>query len=286
VPATEREPCGGEFAVMKGVELKLGGKTILDYVDLTVREGELLALVGANGAGKSSVMRCLAGVWQPTSGEIKVEGLDRRDDDLAIRRFTTYLPPEPSLLSLSIRENMRVFAETYRVEEDGFHERMDALLRMFDLKDKQDASAGQLSKGELKKACVACVLVTGARLYIMDEPFTGGIDPRGYDSLRRVLGELAANRHITVVFATQVLELAVQLADRVAVVNGGRVLAVGTVDDLREAAGVQKNAHFSEVFARIASKDTLVPVEDFLANIRTGFAAGPPQGDAAKPEAE
>jgi len=91
---TKRGAVGGPFATMKGVELKIDRKTILDYVDLTVHEGELLALVGANGAGKSSIMRCLGGMWQNTAGEIKIRGLDRYDDDLAIRRFTAYLPGE------------------------------------------------------------------------------------------------------------------------------------------------------------------------------------------------
>jgi ABC-2 type transport system ATP-binding protein len=262
-----REPWGGEFASMKGVELKIGARTILDYVDLSVNEGELLALVGANGAGKSSVMRCLAGMWEPSAGEIKVDGRDRATDDLAIRRFTAYLPPDPALHRISIRENVRLFAEAYRVEEPVYRERQDALLRMFDLKEKQDASAVGLSKGELKKACLAAVLVTGAKFYILDEPFTGGIDPRGYDSLRRVLERLAANRKITVVFATQVLELAVALADRIAVVNNGRILAVGTLQELREAAHAEPAATFPEVFARLASKDTEVPVEDFLSRL-------------------
>jgi ABC-type multidrug transport system ATPase subunit len=252
---------------MKGVELKIGARTILDYVDLTVFEGELLALVGANGAGKSSVMRCLAGMWEPTSGEIKVNGLARTKDDLAIRRNTAYLPPDPSLHSISIRENVRLFAEAYGVEEPVYRERQDALLRMFDLKEKQDTNARSLSKGELKKACLAAVLVTGASFYILDEPFTGGIDPRGYDALRRVLEKLAANRKITVVFATQVLDLAVALADRIAVINNGRVLAVGSTEELRESAHVDESATFAEVFGTLASKDTEVPVKDFLSQL-------------------
>lgn len=264
---SDRDPCGPEYATMKGVELKIGGRTILDYVDLSVREGELLALVGANGAGKSSVIRCMAGMWEPTAGEIKVGGLDRQTDDLAIRRNTAYLPPDPALHSISIRENIRLFAEAYCVEEPVYHERQDALLRMFDLKEKQDTSAQSLSKGELKKACLAAVLVTGASFYILDEPFTGGIDPRGYDALRRVLEQLASNRKITVVFATQVLDLAVALADRIAVINNGRVLAIGTIEELREAAHVDKSATFAEVFGRLASKDTEVPVGDYLAQL-------------------
>lgn len=262
-----RAECGDVFVEMKGVELRLQRTTILDHVDLTVHKGELLALVGINGAGKSSILRCMAGMWRPTKGDIKIDGLDRSDDDLAIRRFTAYLPPEPSLHSLSIRENVRLFAEAYGVEEKDYHERMDSLLRMFDLKEKQDKNALFLSKGELKKACLAAVLVTGAKFYILDEPFTGGIDPRGYNSLQRVLERLASNRDLTAVFATQILELATALADRIAIVNYGRILAIGTVDELREAAQLGSDVPFGEVFARLASKDSDVPVETFLASL-------------------
>jgi ABC-type multidrug transport system ATPase subunit len=259
-----RGKTGDVFLEMNGVDFRVGGQTILDHVDLEVLKGELLALVGINGAGKSSILRCMAGVWEPTSGEIRIDGLDRKTDDLAIRRFTAYLPPDPALHSLSIRENIRIFAEAYGVEPAEYRRRMDSLLRMFDLKDKQDKNALMLSKGELKKACLAAVLVSNARLYLLDEPFTGGIDPRGYDSFRRVLERLASNRDITAVFATQVLELAISLADRIAVVNYGRVLAVGTTEELREAAHLGPDVPFGEVFARLASKDSDVPVQEFL----------------------
>jgi len=249
---------------MKGVDLRSGKRTIMDHVDLEIRRGELLALVGANGAGKSSILRCMAGVWRPTDGEITVNGLDRCGDDLAIRQFTAYLPPDPILLPLSVRENLRVFAEAYGVGETDYRERMDSLLRMFDLKERQDSGVSSLSKGEVKKTCLACTLITGAGFYILDEPFTGGIDPRGYNAFRQVLDRLAANRDITVVFATQILELALSLTDRLAVVNHGRIVAVGTTEELRTAAGVPSGAAFDEVFARLSSRDSQVPVQRFL----------------------
>lgn len=260
-----RQPAGPPILTMRGVDLRIGRRTVLDHVDLDVHKGELLALVGANGAGKSSVLRCMAGVWEPTAGTITVNGLDRFADDLAIRRFTAYLPPDPSLRALSLRENLRVIADAYDLGEQQYRERMDSLLRMFDLKHLQDSRVNTLSKGEKKKACLAMVLITGASCYLLDEPFTGGIDPRGYAALRRVLDRLAANRDVTVVFATQVLDMAVALADRIAVVNGGRILAIGTVDELRKTAGAAAGVPFDEVFARLGSRDTDVPAEHFLA---------------------
>ena len=260
----ERKPTGEPFAEMRGAEFSVKKKTVVDHVDLTINRGELLALVGLNGAGKSSILRLLAGIWRMSEGTVTIDGLDRLEDDLAIRRFTAYLPPDPALHGVSIRENLRIIADAYNVDENVFYERMDSLLRMFDLKEKQDVSGASLSKGELKKACVAAVLVTGARFYILDEPFTGGIDPRGFEALRQILSRLAANREITVVFATQITELASSLADRIAVVNYGRILAVGTEAELRERAGLEEGATFHDVFVNLASKDSDVPAHDYL----------------------
>ncbi|MCK5844255.1 MAG: ABC transporter ATP-binding protein [Victivallales bacterium] len=263
-----RDAVGDTFISMSGVDLTISDRTVLDHVDLDVAQGELLALVGGNGAGKSTVLRCLAGLWRPKTGTIEIGGLDRFDDDLEIRRFTAYLPPNPEFdYSNSIRENVAFFAEAYGLPEKLSRDRMDSLLRMFGLKDAQDKAMVALSKGERKKTALACALISGARLYLLDEPFTDGIDPRGYAALKEVLEKLAANREITVVFATQILEMAVELADRIAVVNYGRILAVGTPDELRLAADLPKTASFAEVFAKLASKETEKPANDYLESL-------------------
>jgi ABC-2 type transport system ATP-binding protein len=250
------------------VDLSIAGNTVLDHVDLEVRKGELMALVGGNGAGKSTILRCMAGIWRPTAGTITIDGLDRFDDDLEIRRFTSYLPPNSEFELIStIRDNVMLFAKAYNLPDSLCRERMDSLLRMFGLKEVQDKTMGALSKGEKKKTALACALISGAKLHLLDEPFTDGIDPRGYAALKQVLNKLAANRGITAVFATQILDMAVELADRIAVVNYGRILAIGSPDELRSAAGLPESAKFAEVFAKLASKDTDKPANDYLESL-------------------
>ena len=262
---TGREPSGETFISMSGVDLKLAVNTVLDHVNLEVKKGELLALVGGNGAGKSSVLRCMAGLWCPDSGSITVNGLDRFENDLEIRQFTSYMPSEIHIPKhLSVRESIRIFAEAYNLSEDLYRERMDSLLRMFGLKHSQDKVLTNLSKGEKKKTALACSLISGAELYILDEPFTDGIDPQGYNALRQILDKLAGNRDITAVFATQILDMAVSLADRIAVVNYGRILAIGTPDELRKSADLPESAPFDEVFAKLASRETQQPAEEYI----------------------
>ena len=261
----KRDPVGETFVLMSAVDLKLSGETVLDHVDLEIKKGELLALVGGNGAGKSSILRCMSGLWKQEKGTISIDNLDRFDDDLAIRKFTSYLTPETHIPThLTIRESVRVFAEAYGLTEELYRNRMDSLLRMFGLKENQDKIIGALSKGEKKKTALTCALISGAKFYILDEPFTDGIDPQGYNALRKILNKLAEDRDITAVFATQILDIAVSLADRIAIVNYGRILAVGTPEELREAANLPEAVAFDEVFAKLASNETQKPAEDYM----------------------
>lgn len=261
----KREPVGDTFLSMSAVDFKILGETVLDHIDLEVKKGELIALVGGNGAGKSSVLRCMAGLWKPEKGTVTIDNLDRFEDDLAIRKFTSYLTPETHIPKhLTIREGVRVFAEAYGLTEELYRDRMDSLLRMFGLKSNQDKVIGALSKGEKKKTALTCALISGAKFYILDEPFTDGIDPQGYNALRQVLNKLAEDRDITAVFATQILDMAVSLADRIAVVNYGRILAIGTPEELKEAAHMPASATFDEIFAKLASKETQKPAEDYM----------------------
>jgi len=133
-------------------------------------------------------------------------------------------------------------ADAYGVDPALARERLHALLDMFDLAEKQDAATHPLSKAEAKKAARAGALVTGAHLYLLDEPFTGGIDPRGYHALMQVTGELGANRRVTVVFTTQILELAEELADRVALIDNGHLLAFDSVAGRRSRAELGASA--------------------------------------------
>lgn len=261
----QREPVGDTFACMSKVDLKINRETVLDHVNLEIKKGELLALVGGNGAGKSSILRCLTGLWSPDKGNITINKLDRFKDDLEIRSFTSYLTPETHIPKhLSIRESVRIFSEAYGLPEDLYRERMDSLLRMFGLKSCQDKVIASLSKGEKKKTALTCSLISGAQFYILDEPFTDGIDPQGYNAFRKILNKLAENRNITAVFATQILDMAVTLADRIAVVNYGRILAIGTAEELRKYAKLPETAAFDEVFAKLSSKETQKPAEEYL----------------------
>ncbi len=214
---------------------KFGRETVLDRLSLEIEEGELFVLLGRNGAGKTTLLKCLVGLYVPIEGTITVGGLDRRADHLAIRRFTAWLADRPNLYwTFTGRGWLEMVAGVYDVEPATSRAQIDELLEIFELAEIAGKRIAYYSSGQYKKLAIASVLVTSARLYLLDEPFTGEIDPPGIAAVKEILGEMRRRRDITVVMSTQIADVAEPLASRVGVLHGGRIAAAGTVDELRE----------------------------------------------------
>ena len=237
-----------------------GGKVALASTSLNVRRGELLALVGPNGAGKSTLLKCMAGLLRPQTGSIVVDGRDRFREHLAIRTFTTYLPDQPNIfLHFSGAEHLQLIGDLYGVEKGERDRRIKSFASLFDLTEVLEQPVATFSNGQYKKLALAATFLTNARIYLLDEPETGGIDPPASAALSQILQALRDRHDVTVVWATQVLDLAEKLCDRFAIVDDGRVKACGTLPELREKAG-EPNAGLDRIFAILTgkTKDRLV----------------------------
>jgi ABC-2 type transport system ATP-binding protein len=237
-----------------------GGKVALAETSLNVRRGELLALVGPNGAGKSTILKCMAGLLRPQTGSIVVDGLERFRDHLAIRTFTTYLPDQPNIF-LHFRgiEHLQLIGDLYGVEKMERDRRIKSFASLFDLTEVLEQRVATYSNGQYKKLALAATFLTNARIYLLDEPETGGIDPPASSALSQILQALRDRHDVTVVWATQVLDLAQKLCDRFAIVDDGRIKACGTLPELREKAG-DPEAGLDRIFAILTgkAKDQLV----------------------------
>ena len=237
-----------------------GGKVALADTSLSVRRGELLALVGPNGAGKSTILKCMAGLLRPQTGSIVVDGLDRFRDHLAIRTFTTYLPDQPNIF-LHFRgiEHLQLIGDLYGVEKMERDRRIKSFASLFDLSEILEQRVAAYSNGQYKKLALAATFLTNARIYLLDEPETGGIDPPASSALSQILQALRDRHDVTVVWATQVLDLAQKLCDRFAIVDDGCIKACGTLAELREKAG-DPEAGLDRIFAILTgkAKDQLV----------------------------
>jgi ABC-2 type transport system ATP-binding protein len=235
-----------------------GVKPVLRDVSLTINKGEVVALMGPNGMGKSTLMGVLAGLLWPLKGYVEFDGNRRRrteEEELAIRRQVVYLPAEPWLpLAMSGRQWMLAVGRIYGIDEDRLLDHVERLLTLFDLESQADTPLSGYSTGQRKKAAVCCALVTEAPVMLLDEPFAGGLDPSGILALRRVLQHLARGDNFTIVMATPVPELVEELADRVAVLKDGRVIAYDTLAGLRATTGVA--GRLDEVYEKLVSPRT------------------------------
>jgi ABC-2 type transport system ATP-binding protein len=211
----------------------------LDGVDLAVQEGTVLGLLGPNGAGKTTTVRILATLLRPDEGRATVGGLDVVRDAQAVRKLIglsgQYAAVDENLTG---RENLWMFARLYQLPSGEGRGRGDELLRQFDLEDAGDRVAKTYSGGMRRRLDLAAALVGRPRLLFLDEPTTG-LDPRSrlgmWDVIRRQVRE--GN---TLLLTTQYLEEADELADEIAVVDHGRIIASGTADELKTQVGGER----------------------------------------------
>ena len=228
-------------------------QVVLDRLSLSVRRGEIYALLGENGSGKTTLLKILAGLYAPVEGRVTIDGLDRQRDHLAIRRFTAWLADQPLLYSdFSPRKWLEMIAGIYEVDPAVRERRIAELLDAFNLRELERKQIASLSSGQYKKTAICGALVTGARLYLMDEPFTGEIDPPGVATFKEIFRELRRRGDVTVLFSTQMVDQADQLATRAGILHHGRIAHEGTPAELKERFGAST---MEEVFTRATGRD-------------------------------
>ena len=207
------------------------GKTLaLSGVDLTVARAETLALLGPNGAGKTTLMRLLSGIERPDAGKVSLEGLGDPAQP-AIRRAIGFAPQALAVYpQLSARENLRFFAKLYSVPRAELDARVEYGLQVADLQGRADDRAGSFSAGMQRRLNLACAVVHRPQLLLLDEP-TVGVDPHTRNHL---LDSVAALREtgVALIYSTHLMEEADRLCDRIAIIDHGRLLTVGTREAL------------------------------------------------------
>ncbi len=214
---------------------RFGTYTAVNRFTFSVRDGELFGFLGPNGAGKTTTIKMLTGLLRPTSGKASIGGFDIERQPLDAKRLFGYIPDNPFLYEkLTGREFLDLMADLYGVIHTDRARRITDLLRLFDLEDKGRELIQGYSRGMRQKISLAGALIHAPKLILLDEP-TVGLDPRGSRTMRDVLTELT-RRGVTVFISTHILEVAEKLCDRVAIVNRGEIIALGTVDDVKEGA--------------------------------------------------
>lgn len=208
----------------------------VDSLNLSIPPACIFALLGPNGAGKTTTIKMLMGMLQPTSGTLKVCGLDAFNDSVAVKTQVGFLPDEPVFYDfMRGREILQFAGEMHGMTRKSISDKITSLAERLQLADALEEFADNYSRGMKKKLGLMCALLHDPQLLILDEP-TNGLDPHGTQVLHALMREVAASGR-TVLFSTHLLDQAERLCDRVAVVNRGQLAAEGTLEGLRQKFG-------------------------------------------------
>jgi ABC-2 type transport system ATP-binding protein len=215
---------------------KVFDRPAVDRLDLVVRPGELYALLGPNGAGKTTTLRMVAGLLKPDAGDIRVFGIDARAEPHAAKHLIAWLPDEPMLYDkLTPLEYLEFVAGLWGIEAEIAMTRAEQLLGWLGLWPHRDERCEGFSRGMRQKAALAGALIHDPKLLILDEPLTG-LDAAVARQVKDLLRERVA-AGATVILTTHILDVAERLADRIGIIDHGRLVAEGTLEELRARAG-------------------------------------------------
>lgn len=226
---------GGGDPLIKTTDLtkKYGQLTAVDRLSLTVNPGQIFGFLGPNGAGKTTTIKMLAGLLAPTAGTAEVCGIDVAKDPVKVKSLLGFVPDTPDVYEkLTARELLEFVADLRKMDRNRADTRIQELLALFELSDRQNELLGGYSHGMKQKVCIACALLGEPKVLFLDEP-TVGLDPRSARLVKDILRKTAGDGG-TVFLSTHVLEIAERMCDRVGIIQNGRLIAEGTIDELRK----------------------------------------------------
>jgi ABC-2 type transport system ATP-binding protein len=238
---------------IKDLRKEYGGFFAVDGLSVTVPQGCFFGFLGPNGAGKTTTIRILTGLVIPTSGEISVLGMRIPDHAYEIRRLIGIVPDDTLLFDhLTGFEYLQFVGRMYGLSRDLAMERSRELLMLFELAQEQRKLVGEYSKGMRKRLAMGAALIHRPKLFLMDEPFEG-VDAVGARLMKDILLE-QVQRGATVFLTSHVLEVVERLCDRLAIINHGKILAQGTMSELRAQATKQAGS-LEEIFVSLVGAD-------------------------------
>jgi ABC-2 type transport system ATP-binding protein len=238
---------------LRGVSKVFGSRRAVDRLDLCVRAGELFAFLGPNGAGKTTTIKMVCGLLSPTEGTVRVGGFPAATQEA--RQLLAYVPDQPFLYEkLTGREFLRFVVEMYGIERHVASRRIAELIETFELNDFVDELCESYSQGMKQRVVFAAALVHDPKILVVDEPLVG-LDPRSARIVKDIFLSQARSG-VSVLMSTHLLSIAEELADTIGIVDHGRMLAVGTLAELR---------------ARVHSSG---PLEDLFLTLTGGFRPG------------
>ncbi len=235
---------------VEGLTKVFNGTTAVDNISFEMYEGEILGLIGPNGAGKTTTLQMLLGLTTPTSGAVRIFGLDlkkNREEILTKVNFSSSYISLP--FSLTVRENLTVFARLYGIKERK--KRIDELLEVFEIGDIANVPTRRLSSGQITRVCLCKALLNNPRVLFLDEP-TASLDPDIADKTRRLLQRIRRENGLSILYTSHNMKEMEEMCDRILFMDRGRVIALGRPEEIEAKF---HGASLEEVFLKIARQD-------------------------------
>ncbi|KAB2496531.1 ABC transporter ATP-binding protein [Priestia filamentosa] len=233
-----------------------GGYTrnpVLKDISFEVKKGELVGLIGLNGAGKSTTIKHVIGTMEPREGTISINGKTLKQDMETYRSQFTFIPETPVLYEeLTLEEHLRLTAMAYNIDENTYEKRLPVLLKEFRMDKKLKWFPAHFSKGMKQKVMIMCAFLVQPSLYIIDEPFLG-LDPLGIQSLLDLMVEMK-DQGAAILMSTHILATAEKYCDRFIILHNGKVHASGTIEELRMQFSMPK-ASLDEIYVALTKED-------------------------------
>jgi ABC-2 type transport system ATP-binding protein len=241
---------------------RYGSFTAVDGVSLDVPAGQIHGFLGPNGAGKTTTIRMIAGLLKPTAGRILVNGHDLAGEPELAKASLGFIPDRPFIYEkLTAGEFLRFHAGLYGLDESLVPGRVTEMLDLFELGRWQHELVESFSHGMKQRLVMAAAFMHRPRAVLVDEPMVG-LDPRGARLIKEVFRKMAA-RGVAILMSTHTLEVAQEMCDLISIILKGKIIARGTVDELRSLAG-DPDQHLTEIFLRLTGGSGLQEIDEVL----------------------
>jgi ABC-2 type transport system ATP-binding protein len=237
----------GPAISLRGLRKAYGPKVVLDGIDLEVRRGEILGYIGPNGAGKSTTIKVLIGLLPEFEGEVRVAGFDPRREPLEVKRRIGYVAENATLFEpLTVAEFLLFVGRMHGLDDATIERRATASLAAFEIEGRVSSRIAELSKGMRQKVLLTAAWIHAPPVLMLDEPMSG-LDVLSQLLVKDVIRRLAA-RGTTVVLSSHVMDVVERLCERIAIVDGGRIVAQGTFEEL---ARTRRGGSLEGIFATV-----------------------------------
>lgn len=231
---------------------KTYGRTVaVDNISFEIPPGQIVGYLGPNGAGKSTTVKMLVGILQPAHGQVVVAGCDSQTDNIELKRHVGYVPEDAVLYeTLTPIEYLRLVGQLYHMTESSMTEKIGKFVELFNLTQAAHQRISSLSKGMRQKVIIISAILHNPDVLFLDEPFSN-LDVSTVALMKKILQDLAGAGK-TILYCTHILEVAENICQRILILNQGKIVADGSIDELREMTG---RTPLEEIFARMTEAD-------------------------------